>query len=183
MSLDRGRTVQRRCARDPEPAQKQKDRKRPCVRRRSAPGDGNWRPHPDGFHYAIELVREAAALGCFSIGVAGFPEIHPRAVDRMSDLKFLKGKVDAGATTVITQLFFDNDDYYRFAEDLRKLGLRVPIVPGVLPILSASQVRRFTALCCAKIPPKLESNWPRSKPTTKRRSRSGSNMPPASARN
>jgi methylenetetrahydrofolate reductase (NADPH) len=120
-------------------------------------GTENWRPHPDGFHYAIELVREAAALGCFSIGVAGFPEIHPRAVDRMSDLKFLKEKVDAGATTVITQLFFDNDDYYRFAEDLRKLGLRVPIVPGVLPILSASQVRRFTALCCAKIPAKLES--------------------------
>jgi methylenetetrahydrofolate reductase (NADPH) len=119
-------------------------------------GTENWRPHPDGFHYAIELVREAAALGCFSIGVAGFPEIHPRAVDRMSDLKFLKEKVDAGATTVITQLFFDNDDYYRFAEDLRKLGLRVPIVPGVLPILSASQVRRFTALCCAKIPAKLE---------------------------
>ena len=120
-------------------------------------GTENWRPHPDGFHYAIELVREAAALGCFSIGVAGFPEIHPRAVDRMSDLKFLKEKVDAGATTVITQLFFDNDDYYRFAEDLRKLGLRVPIVPGVLPILSASQVRRFAALCCAKIPAKLES--------------------------
>ncbi len=119
-------------------------------------GTENWRPHPDGFHYAIELVREAAALGCFSIGVAGFPEIHPRAVDRMSDLQFLKEKVDAGATTVITQLFFDNDDYYRFAEDLRKLGLKVPIVPGVLPILSASQVRRFTGLCCAKIPAKLE---------------------------
>jgi methylenetetrahydrofolate reductase (NADPH) len=119
-------------------------------------GMENWRPHPDGFHHAIELVQEAAALGCFSIGVAGFPEIHPRAVDRMSDLKFLKEKVEAGATTVITQLFFDNNDYYRFAEDLRKLGLKVPIVPGVLPILSASQVRRFTALCCAKIPAKLE---------------------------
>ena len=71
---------------------KEKDRKFPCVGRRSTPGDGDWRPHPDGFHYAIELVREAAALGCFSIGVAGFPEIHPRAVDRMSDLKFLKKK-------------------------------------------------------------------------------------------
>jgi methylenetetrahydrofolate reductase (NADPH) len=116
----------------------------------------DWRPHPEGFQYAIELVREAAALGFFSIGVAGFPEVHPRAQNRESDLKFLKQKIDAGAAAVITQLFFDNDDYYRFVDDLRKLGVAVPIVPGVLPILSAPQVRRFTALCCSKIPPKLE---------------------------
>jgi len=119
-------------------------------------GMADWRPHPDGFQQAIELVREAAALGCFSIGVAGFPEVHPRAASRASDLQFLKQKVDAGAAAVITQLFFDNDAYYRFVEDLRKLGVTVQIVPGVLPILSASQVRRFTALCCAKIPATLE---------------------------
>lgn len=119
-------------------------------------GTADWRPHPDGFQHAIELVREAATHGCFSIGVAGFPEVHPRAESRASDLKFLKHKVDAGAVAVITQLFFDNEDYYRFVDDLRNLGVTVPIVPGVLPILSAPQVRRFTALCCAKIPPKLE---------------------------
>jgi methylenetetrahydrofolate reductase (NADPH) len=119
-------------------------------------GMADWRPHPDGFHHAIELVREAAALDCFSIGVAGFPEVHPRAASRDSDLQFLKQKVDAGAVAVITQLFFDNDDYYRFVDALQKLGVTVPIVPGVLPILSAPQVRRFTALCCSKIPPKLE---------------------------
>lgn len=116
-----------------------------------------WRPHPDGFHHAIELVREATAMGGFSVAVAGFPEVHPRAVSREADLRFLKEKIDAGAAAVITQLFFDNQDYYRFVEDLRKLGVTVPIVPGVLPILSASQVRRFTALCCAKIPPALEA--------------------------
>ena len=120
-------------------------------------GMADWRPHPDGFHHAIELVREAIALGGLSIAVAGFPEVHPRAVSRESDLTFLKEKVDAGAVAIITQLFFNNEDYYRFVEDLRKLGVKVPIVPGVLPILSASQVRRFTALCCAKIPAALEA--------------------------
>jgi methylenetetrahydrofolate reductase (NADPH) len=119
-------------------------------------GMADWRPHPDGFHHAIELVREAVAFGCFSVAVAGFPECHPRAKSREADLRFLREKVDAGAAAVITQLFFDNDDYFRFVEDLRKLGVTVPIVPGVLPILSAPQVRRFTALCHSKIPPKLE---------------------------
>jgi len=119
-------------------------------------GMPDWRPHPDGFQHAIELVQEAAARGYFSIGVAGFPEVHPRAQSRAADLNFLKEKVEAGAAAIITQLFFDNADYYRFVEDLRHIGVTVPIVPGILPILSAPQVRRFTALCCAKIPPKLE---------------------------
>ena len=119
-------------------------------------GMPDWRPHPDGFQHAVELVREAAARGCFSIGVAGFPEVHPRAQSRAADLQFLKQKIEAGAAAVITQLFFDNEDYYRFVDDLSSMGIKVPIVPGVLPILSAPQVRRFTALCCAKIPAKLE---------------------------
>jgi methylenetetrahydrofolate reductase (NADPH) len=119
-------------------------------------GMPEWRPHPDGFQHAIELLREALALGCFSVAVAGFPEVHPRAASRESDLRFLKEKVDVGAVAIITQLFFDNDDYFRFVEDLWKLGVTVPVVPGVLPILSAPQVRRFTALCGSKIPPQLE---------------------------
>jgi methylenetetrahydrofolate reductase (NADPH) len=69
---------------------------------------------------------------------------------------FLKEKVDAGAAAIITQLFFDNGDFFRFADDLAKLGVTVPIVPGILPILSASQVRRFTSLCGSKIPAALE---------------------------
>jgi len=120
-------------------------------------GMADWCPHPDGFHHAVELVREAIALGGLSVAVAGFPEVHPRAMSRQSDLQFLKEKVDAGAVAIITQLFFDNEDYYRFIEDLRKLGVKVPIVPGVLPILSATQIRRFTDLCCAKIPAVLEA--------------------------
>jgi methylenetetrahydrofolate reductase (NADPH) len=118
-------------------------------------GVADWKPHPDGFTHSIELVHEAMAYGCFSIAVAGFPEVHPRAESREDDLKHLKEKVDAGADVIITQLFFDNAHYYRFVEDLRRLGVTVPIVPGILPILSAAQVRRFTDLCGAKIPAKL----------------------------
>jgi len=117
----------------------------------------DWVPHPDGFHYAIGLVREALARGGFSIAVAGFPEIHPRAKSRTADLAYLKDKVDAGADVVITQLFFDNDDYYRYVEDAQKVGVRVPIVPGLLPIQSVAQARRITALCGSKIPPQLEA--------------------------
>lgn len=119
-------------------------------------GTVDWQPHPDGFHHSVELVREAMAYGGFSIAVAGFPEVHPRAESRAADLDYLKKKVDAGAVAIITQLFFDNDDYYRYVEDVRKLGVRVPIVPGVLPVLSVAQIHRFTALCCAKIPARLE---------------------------
>jgi len=119
-------------------------------------GMADWQPHPDGFQRAIELVREAVAMGTFSVAVAGFPEVHPRAVSRESDLHFLKQKVDAGAAAIITQLFFDNEDFYRFSDDLHTLGVTVPIIPGILPLQSASQVRRFTSLCCSKIPAKLE---------------------------
>ena len=119
-------------------------------------GMTDWQPHPDGFQHAVELVRETVSFGCFSVAVAGFPEIHPRAKSRTSDLEYLKDKIDAGAKAIITQLFFDNDQYYRYVEDVRNLGIQVPIIPGVLPIVSAPQIRRFTALCCARIPPQLE---------------------------
>ncbi|MGH7930230.1 MAG: methylenetetrahydrofolate reductase [NAD(P)H] [Candidatus Binatia bacterium] len=120
-------------------------------------GAGEWKPHPRGFHHAVELVREARSRGVFAVAVAGFPEVHPRALSRAADLRYLREKVEAGATAIITQLFFDNDDYYRFVADARKLGIGVPIVPGILPILSAPQVRRFVSLCGSKIPAKLET--------------------------
>jgi methylenetetrahydrofolate reductase (NADH) len=120
------------------------------------PGVTDWTAHDDGFHHSAELVAEAAAHHCFSIAVAGFPEVHPRAESREADLRYLKKKVDAGADAVITQLFFDNDDYYRYVEDAKRVGVEVPIVPGVLSIQSTAQTRRFTALCKSKIPPRLE---------------------------
>jgi len=120
-----------------------------------------WTPHPDGFQNARELVNtilrgQSGWFGTFSIAVAGFPEVHPRATSREADLTYLKSKVEAGADVIITQLFFDNEDYYRYVEDCRAIGIEVPIVPGILPIRSSAQCRRFTRLCGAKIPPRLD---------------------------
>jgi methylenetetrahydrofolate reductase (NADPH) len=128
------------------------------------PPDGaeaDWTPHPEGFHHSRELVNSAMRgqhgwTGWFSVAVAGFPEVHPRAKSRESDLMYLKEKVDAGADVVITQLFFDNEDFYRYVEDVRAMGVDVPIVPGMLPIQSAAQCRRFAKMCGARIPPRLE---------------------------
>ncbi|MGH2942601.1 MAG: methylenetetrahydrofolate reductase [NAD(P)H] [Solirubrobacteraceae bacterium] len=120
-----------------------------------------WVPHPDGYHHSRELV-DAIKRGqhgwwdFFSIAVAGFPETHPRSKSRESDLNYLKEKVKAGAEVVITQLFFDNEDYYRYVEDARALGIEVPIVPGMLPIQSAAQCRRFATMCGARIPSRLD---------------------------
>jgi methylenetetrahydrofolate reductase (NADPH) len=118
-----------------------------------------WRPHLHGFSRSEHLVMAAKNLeyDFFSIAVAGFPEVHPRAMSRESDLAYLKQKVDAGADVIITQLFFDNEDYYRYVEDVRAIGITVPVVPGLLPIISAAQCRRFTKLCGSKIPPRLDA--------------------------
>jgi len=122
------------------------------------PPGTEWAAHADGFRYAQELVTEArSGDDWFSVAVAGFPEVHPRAESRESDLRYLKAKVDAGASVVITQLFFDNADYYRFVEDARRIGIQVPIVPGVLPFRSSAQARRFTAMCGARIPARLDA--------------------------
>ena len=123
--------------------------------------DAPWTPHHDGFQTSRELVNtilrgQSGWFDTFSIAVAGFPEVHPRAESREADLKYLKEKVDAGADVIITQLFFDNEDYFRYVEDCRAIGIEVPIVPGLLPIRSAAQCRRFTKMCKARIPPRLD---------------------------
>jgi methylenetetrahydrofolate reductase (NADPH) len=108
---------------------------------------------PDGFSHADELVayiRERHPHLC--IGVAGYPEKHLEAPDRQSDLEHLVGKIKAGADFVVTQLFFDNRDYFAFTERLADSGVKVPVMPGIMPITGVSQIKRFTALCGANIP-------------------------------
>lgn len=107
-----------------------------------------------GFEYSRELVEFLEELGGFDIGTAGFPEGHIACRDgREVDWGYLAQKIRAGARFVITQLFFDNKDYFEFRDYLSgKLGLDVPLVPGLLPILSRSQTKRFVTMCGAKLP-------------------------------
>jgi methylenetetrahydrofolate reductase (NADPH) len=123
------------------------------------PGGGEFVPTAGGFTYSSELVRFIREQGEFCIGVAGFPEGHIACKDgKLADWRHLKEKVDAGADFVLTQLFFDNADYYEFRDHLsNKLGLQVPVVPGIVPILSGGQIKRFTAMCGARIPAALHA--------------------------
>ena len=111
-----------------------------------------------GFEYSYQLVQFIREFGGFSIGVAGFPEGHIACREgKHVDWQRLKTKIDHGADFVITQLFFDNSSYFEFRDYLTALGVTVPLVPGILPILSTSQIKRFVALCGAALPPALVS--------------------------
>jgi methylenetetrahydrofolate reductase (NADPH) len=119
-------------------------------------GQNEFVPYLDGLRYANDLVallKERHADFC--LGVGGYPEKHPEAPSPGVDLDNLKRKVDAGAAFVTTQLFFDNAVYYRFVEKCRARGIQVPIVPGIMPVLSLKQIRRFTEMCGAHLPERL----------------------------
>lgn len=120
------------------------------------PGDGLPADSSQGdFRYASELVAFVKAHYDFGIGVAGYPEGHIECPDKDKDLEYLKRKVEAGGEFIITQLFFDNRYFYDFVERARQIGIHVPIIPGILPILSTAQVKRFAALCAVTLPPDL----------------------------
>ena len=127
--------------------------------RGDAPGGVDFQATPGGFEFSAQLVEFLRTSGNFSVGVAGFPEGHiANKNGKHADWRHLQEKVAAGADFVITQLFFDNADYFEFRDYAeKKLGVRVPLVPGVLAILSASQITRFTQLCGSKIPPALRA--------------------------
>jgi methylenetetrahydrofolate reductase (NADPH) len=118
-------------------------------------GETEWRPHPGGLSYSVELIRLIRERFDFCVGAACFPEVHPDAADRDSDLRYAREKVEAGAAFLITQLFFDNELYFDFVEDARRAGIDVPIIPGIMPITNYGQIRRFTEMCGATIPDEL----------------------------
>jgi len=123
------------------------------------PGGGEFKPTPEGFEFSSELVKFIKSSGDFAIGVAGFPEGHiANKNGKQADWRHLQEKTAAGADFVLTQLFFDNADFFEFRDHLRqKLDVRIPIVPGIIAILSAGQIVRFTQLCGSKIPAGLRA--------------------------
>jgi methylenetetrahydrofolate reductase (NADPH) len=123
------------------------------------PNGGEFQTTPGGFEFAAQLVKFIREQGDFSVGVAGFPEGHiANKIGKHDDWRHLKEKVDAGADFVLTQLFFDNADYFEFRDFVAdKLGVGVSLVPGIVPFLSATQIVKFTQLCGAKIPPPLRA--------------------------
>ena len=118
-------------------------------------GEDEWKPHPEGLEHSVGLIELLQSEYDFCVGAACFPEVHPEAPDLDHDLKFLKRKVDAGASFLITQLFFDNRMYFDFVDKVRAHGIDVPIVPGIIPITNFEQIKRFTSMCGATIPPAL----------------------------
>lgn len=113
--------------------------------------DGSYRPESNFFKYASDLVSFTKNHFNFDVAVAGYPEVHPEARSLSEEIDYLKIKMEAGASAVITQLFFNNDDFYRFYEKAQAKGINVPIIPGILPIAKLEQVPKITS-CGAKFP-------------------------------
>ncbi len=114
-----------------------------------------WAAADGGLRYSRELIELIRADYDFAVGAACFPEVHLAAESAESDLKYTREKVDAGAKFLISQLFFDNQVYYDFVARARDAGIDVPIIPGIMPITNVNQVKRFTEMCGATIPPGL----------------------------
>src|SRR5438552_1645671 len=115
-------------------------------------GQSQFTATPGGFAFANELACFVRSRHDFCIGVAGYPEGHPQCLNRTRDLENLKRKLDAGGNFVITQLFFDNEDFYRFRDQARAMGIKNPIIAGIMPVLNVAQIKRFISMCGAKIP-------------------------------
>ena len=115
-------------------------------------GAGRFTPHPEGFASSVELVEALAATGKFNIRVGAYPDRHPEAADDNADVEWLKRKIDAGASSAITQFFFEAETFFRFRDRCEKAGIEATIIPGILPIENWQGVKKFAARCGARVP-------------------------------
>jgi methylenetetrahydrofolate reductase (NADPH) len=122
-------------------------------------GSDRFRAHPDGFASSVELIEALAQTGKFKIRVGAYPEAHPDATDQAANVAWLKRKIDAGASSAITQFFFEAESFFRFRDACEKAGIDAPIIPGILPIISWSGARRFAERCGTAIPRWLEQSF------------------------
>ncbi|MDQ4061492.1 MAG: methylenetetrahydrofolate reductase [NAD(P)H] [Pseudomonadota bacterium] len=118
-----------------------------------------YKPHPGGYESSADLVAGLKRIGDFEVSVSAYPEKHPESPTVDADIDMLKRKIDAGATRAITQCFFDNDLYERYLERVRARGIDIPIVPGILPVLSFEQVTRFATRCGTSVPASLAKRF------------------------
>lgn len=129
-------------------------------------GESEFRPVENGLTYANELVSLIRQeFDGFGVAVAGYPEKHQEAASMEVDLINLKRKVDSGASVVVTQLFYSNDDFFRFRERCEAAGISVPIVPGILPVTSLAQIQRITSMCAASLPSEFATELARNDDT------------------
>jgi len=126
-----------------------------ALRGDAPPENGGFQPVAGGFAHASELIEHLEARHDVDIGGACYPEKHVESTNHEEDLRWTRVKVEKGARFLITQLFFDNEHYWSFVEHARRAGIRVPIVPGIMPITNVAQVEKFTKLCGASIPGEL----------------------------
>jgi methylenetetrahydrofolate reductase (NADPH) len=122
-------------------------------------GSDRYRPHPNGFAYAVDLVRGLKSVADFEISVAAYPEVHPEAPNALFDLDNLKAKCDAGADRAITQFFFDTDIFLRYRDRCVAAGIRARLVPGILPITRFPHMLKFAARCGTTVPDWLRNRF------------------------
>ena len=122
-------------------------------------GAARFTPHPDGFAHTVELVAALAKTGQFTLRVGAYPERHPDAANAQADVDWLKRKIDAGASSAITQFFFEADTFLRFRDACTKAGITAPIIPGILPIQSWAGAKRFAQRCGASVPTRLDEGF------------------------
>ncbi len=119
-------------------------------------GAARFTPHPLGFAHSVDLIEALAASGKFKIRVGAYPEPHPDAADPLADVRWLKRKIDAGATSAITQFFFEAETFFQFRDACQKAGIDAPIQPGILPIQSWEGAKKFAARCGTRVPAWLD---------------------------